>query len=316
VYIRRRLPRVIAGIIGLALTAGLSLAGCARPHTPSPDGVIRVVASFYPLQFVAQQVGGDQVRVTSLTQPGVEPHDLELSPRQVASVYDADLVVYLGGFQPAVDEATLQDAAGRAFDVADTVPLRPAVVLNERTGEDIENSTAKGDKDPHLWLDPTLLATVANALADRLAAIDPDNAGTYRGRAIALRAELSTLDVEYQQGLHDCARRDIVVSHAAFGYLAQRYRLNQIPITGLSPDAEPNPRTLAAVAKQAKAHSATTIFFESLASPKVAQTVAHEIGAKTAVLDPIEGLPAGSRGNYLSVMRQNLTTLETALGCR
>jgi zinc transport system substrate-binding protein len=294
----------------------VTLAGCARAHTPSPDGVIRVVASFYPLQFVAQQVGGEQVRVTSLTQPGVEPHDLELSPRQVASVYDADLVVYLGGFQPAVDEATRQDAAGRAFDVADTVPLRPAVVLNGRTGEDVENATAKGDKDPHIWLDPTLLATVASALADRLTALDPADADTYHGRANALRAELTALDVEYHQGLRDCARRDIVVSHAAFGYLAQRYGLNQIPITGLSPDAEPNPRTLATVAQQARAHAATTIFFESLASPKVAQTVANEIGAETAVLDPIEGLLPGSTGDYLSVMRSNLATLETALGCR
>src|SRR5262245_22182316 len=281
---------MIAGALGLVITAGLILAGCARPHTLSPDGVIRVVASFYPLQYVAEQVGGDQVRVTSLTQPGVEPHDLELSPRQVASVYDADLVVYLGGFQPAVDEATLQDAADRAFDVADSVPLRPAVVLSGRTGEAVENSAAKGDKDPHIWLDPTLLATVAKAVADRLAVIDPDNARAYHGRASALQTQLSTLDVEYQQGLYDCARRDIVVSHAAFGYLAQRYRLNQIPITGLSPDAEPNPRTLASVANQAKAHSATTIFFESLASPKVAQTVAKEVGAVTAVLDPIEGL--------------------------
>lgn len=304
--------------VGAVFALGLvvaGLAGCARPHTPSPDGIIRVVASFYPLQYVAEQVGGERVRVTSLTQPGVEPHDVELSPRQVASVADADLVVYLSGFQPAVDQATVQEAADRAFDVADAVSLRPAVVVGGRVGDRVDNPTAKGGKDPHIWLDPKRLATVAGALADRLADIDPDNAGMYHDRAGRLSDQLSTLDADYQEGLQTCARRDIVVSHAAFGYLADRYGLHQIPITGLSPDAEPNPLDLANVARQARAHAATTIFFETLASPKVAQTVAREIGAVTAVLDPIEGLRPGYAGTYLTVMRQNLTALKTALGC-
>jgi zinc transport system substrate-binding protein len=304
---------ILAGVVAVGATMGL--AGCSNQHTPNPDGIIRIVAGFYPLQFVAEQVGGPQVAVTSLTQPGVEPHDLELSPRQVASVADADLVIYLGGFQPAVDQATLQEAADRAFDVANTVPLRPAVAVDTKPGDNTDNATAKGDKDPHIWLDPMLLATVADALAGRLAAIDPGSAQTYRQRAQSLDQQLSTLDSEYQKGLASCVRRDIVVSHAAFGYLAQRYRLHQIPIAGLSPDAEPNPGRLADAAAQARAHHVTTIFFESLVSPKVANAVANEIGAITAVLDPIEGLAPGSTQTYLTVMRQNLSTLQTALGC-
>ncbi len=299
-----------------ALFATIGLGACATQHSPSPDGILRIVAGFYPLQYVAEQIGGDHVRVTSLTQPGAEPHDLELSPRQVASVADADLVVYVGGFQPAVDQATAQEASDRAFDAADTVPLRPAVAINAQPGEVVEDATARGDKDPHIWLDPTRLATVADAMAGRLAAVDPADAALYRQRAEALRAQLITLDGQYQQGLSNCARRDIVVSHAAFGYLAERYQLHQIPITGLSPDAEPNPDGLADAAEQARAHNATTIFFETLASPKVAQAVADEIGAATAVLDPIEGLAPGSTATYLTVMRSNLATLEGALGCR
>jgi len=254
--------------------------------------------------------------VITLTQPGTEPHDLELSPRQVASVADADLVVYLGGFQPAVDEATQQEAADRAFDVSDMVPLRPAIVLDTRPGEDADLPTTKGDKDPHIWLDPTRLATVGDALADRLAAIDPDRATTYQRRAQTLHARLISLDAEFKTALAACQRHDIVVSHAAFGYLAERYGLRQIPIAGLTPDAEPSPGQLAEAAREARAHGVTTIFFETLASPVVAEAVAAEVGARTAVLDPIEGLAPGSADTYVTVMQQNLTTLITALGCR
>lgn len=317
--IRRRSPREVFGAAGLLFVGTLGVmvvtAGCAAPD-PSADGVVRVVAGFYPLQYLAEQIGGGQISVTSLTQPGVEPHDLELSPRQVAAVADADLVVYVGGFQPAVDQATHQEAADRAFDVANAVPLRPAVSVDAQPGEDVDDAAAEGDKDPHIWLDPTRLATVSDALARRLAAIDPANATLYQRRAAVLHAQLSTLDHQYQQGLSTCQRRDIVVSHAAFGYLAERYQLRQIAITGLSPDTEPNPGRMADVAAQARAANATIIFFETLVSPKVAEAVANEIGARTAVLDPIEGLAPGSTQTYLTVMRQNLATLESALGCR
>jgi zinc transport system substrate-binding protein len=319
VRIRRRSPRGIFDAAGFLFVGTLGVmvmtAGCAAPD-PSTDGVIKVVAGFYPLQYVAEQIGGGQITVTSLTQPGVEPHDLELSPRQVASVADADLVVYLGGFQPAVDQATHQEAANRSFDVANTVRLRPAVAVDALPGDETDDATAEGDMDPHIWLDPTRLATVSDALARRLAAIDPTNGALYERRAAALHAQLSTLDKQYQKGLSNCQRHDIVVSHAAFGYLAERYHLHQIAITGISPDTEPNPGRMADVAAQARAAKATTIFFETLVSPKVAQAVASEIGAGTAVLDPIEGLAPGSTQTYLTVMRQNLATLETALGCR
>jgi len=261
----------------------------------SASGKVDVVTAFYPLQFIAERIGGDAVAVTNLAKPGAEPHDMELEPRQLAQIADAALVAYLKGFQPAVDEAVAQEAKDSAFDAASVEPL------------------AGGDV--HIWLDPSRLATVGDKLADRLAAVDPAHAPDYRTRAAAVRKDLENLDREYADGLRTCQRREIVTSHAAFGYLAARYQLRQIPITGLSPEEEPLPQRLAEVAAEARKYGATTIFFETLVSPKVAEAVAREVGATTAVLDPVEGLEPGSTEDYVAVMRANLATLQKALGC-
>ncbi|MGV9979056.1 metal ABC transporter substrate-binding protein [Micromonospora wenchangensis] len=309
---RTRLRALTAATALLALTG---LTACSTEGAGADPDRVDVVAAFYPLQFVAERVGGDAVTVTNLAKPGAEPHDLELNPRQVGQVNEAELVFYLKGFQPAVDEAVAQNAADRALDVTTVAPLRDATAGgHEHEGED-GHEEESGGKDPHLWLDPTRLATVADRLAERLGVVDPDRAADYTTRARTLRGELEKLDTEYATGLKTCQRREIVVSHAAFGYLAERYQLEQIGLTGLTPDTEPAPQRLAEVAREAREHGATTIFFETLVSPKVAETIAAEVGAKTAVLDPIEGLSADGGGDYLSVMRTNLTTLRTALGC-
>lgn len=323
----RLLAATAAGLLALAGSACSAGAGAAGTDPERVD----VTAAFYPLQYVTERVGGDSARVTGLTQPGVEAHDLELTPRQVGAVSDAELIVYLKGFQPAVDEAVEQSGGDRAFDVATVQPLLGAAAgghahedtagdhpgeEGDHEGEDGDHEDAEtGGKDPHVWLDPTRLATIADRLADRLAEIDPDRAAGYTERATALRAELEKLDQEYADGLRDCQRREIVVSHTAFGYLAERYRLEQIGVSGLTPENEPAPQRLIEVAEEAREHGATTIFFETLVSPKVADTIAREVGAKTAVLDPLEGLSPGAPGDYLSIMRANLATLRTALGC-
>ncbi|MFI9643783.1 metal ABC transporter substrate-binding protein [Micromonospora sp. NPDC051925] len=302
-----------------AATALLVLAGataCSADGAGADPDRVDVVAAFYPLQFVAERVGGDAVTVTNLAKPGAEPHDLELNPRQVGQVSEAELVFYLKGFQPAVDEAVAQNAADRAFDVTSVAPLRAASAGGHRHEGEAGHAEEEGDaKDPHLWLDPTRLATVADRLAERLGTLDPDRAADYTTRSRALRGELEKLDAEYTAGLETCQRREIVVSHTAFGYLTERYRLEQVGLTGLTPDTEPSPQRLAEVTREAREHGATTIFFETLVSPKVAETIAAEVGAKTAVLDPLEGLSVDGGGDYLSVMRTNLTTLRTALGC-
>jgi zinc transport system substrate-binding protein len=295
--------RVLAALLALGMAAGCAENAAAAGYS---DGRLNVVTAFYPLQFLSQRIGADAVTVRDLTKPGAEPHDVELNPRQVGQISDAGLVVYLRGFQPAVDEAVAQEAKGRAFDVASVVPLL------ELTGDD-DAETASG-KDPHLWLDPIRFATIAVQLGVRLGQADPAHAADYTARADALRTGLTELDAEYSAGLRTCARREIVTSHTAFSYLADRYGLDQVGITGLSPEAEPSPHRLAEVAREARATGATTIFFETLVSPKVAETVAREIGAETAVLDPLEGL-TDPDADYFSVMRANLTTLTKALGC-
>ncbi|RAO15753.1 putative periplasmic metal-binding protein n [Micromonospora noduli] len=306
--------RVLAAATALlALGAG---AGCSTGGAAGADPQrVDVVAAFYPLQFLAERIGGDAVRVTNLAKPGAEPHDLELNPSQVGEVSDAELIVYLKGFQPAVDDAVAQNGGDRAFDVTSVQPLLDASAGgHDHEGEE-GHAEESGGKDPHVWLDPTRLAGIGDQLAQRLGKADPDHAADYTARAAALRADLTALDGEFKHGLATCQRREIVTSHAAFGYLADRYQLDQVGITGLSPDVEPSPQRLAHVIEEAKEHQATTIFFETLVSPKVAETIAGQVGAKTAVLDPIEGLAAGSNGDYLSVMRTNLRTLQTALSC-
>lgn len=281
------------------LAGALMLAGCsgssAAPDDPRPS----VIAALYPLAYAAEQVAGDAARVSGLTPPGVEPHDLELTAAQVADIAEADLVLYIKGLQPAVDEAIAQQAADRALDVLDGLDV---LVTGEAT-------------DPHVWLDPANLAAIGEAVATRLGAVDPAQAAAFSANAAALAARMAALDLEFTDGLATCASRDIVVSHAAFGYLAGAYGLAQVGISGLSPDAEPSPARLREVADLVRSTGTTTIYYETLVDPKVAQTVADETGAATAVLDPLEGLAAGATGDYASIMRANLATLIAGQGC-
>jgi zinc transport system substrate-binding protein len=285
--------------------------GAAAGDRAAAGGTLSVVASFYPLQYAAERVGAGAVRVTNLTRPGAEPHDLELSPRDVAAVADADLVVYLAGFQPAVDDAAGAQAAGRSLDVSAVARLDL-----RGTEEDAAGGAAHDGVDPHFWLDPTRLADVADAVAARLGVVDPPRAATFTANAVALRADLTTLDGQFRTGLANCTSRDLVTSHQAFGYLAQRYRLTQVGITGLTPDAEPEAATLAKVTDFVRAHDVATIYYETLVSPAVARTVASETGARTAVLDPIEGIADTSAApDYLGVMQANLAALRAGQPC-
>jgi len=305
----------------LAIVAAIALllvaTACGGPGSPSGLGAeqrgrLRILAAFYPFQFVAERVAGDHAAVSSLTAPGAEPHDLELTPRQVASIAQADLVIYERTFQPAVDEAVAQ--AGRdpqnVVDISTVVPL-------EDHGLPAEGASGRHALDPHVWLDPIRLASIVGAVADRLAAIDTANAADYRTRAANLQALLRDLDGSYRTGLANCRRTAFITTHTAFGYLAERYGLIQIGISGLSPDAEPSPARIAEVQREARARGITTIFYETLVSPAVAKSIASDLHLKVDVLDPIEGIVATSRGNdYLSVMAANLTALRKANDCR
>ncbi|GAA2640381.1 metal ABC transporter substrate-binding protein [Paractinoplanes durhamensis] len=303
---------LLAAVLTLAVAAGCGARASVNGFT---DGKLNVVTAFYPLQFLSERIGGDVVSVTNLTKPGAEPHDVELNPRQVADVADAGLAVHLSGFQPAVDTAVKQEAKGRSFDAASAVQLLP-LADGDGHAEDAGHAEehAEGSMDPHVWLDPVRFETIAGKLGEALAGKDPAHAEAYRTRAKELQTQLRELNLEYAKSLATCQRRELVTSHSAFNYLATRYGLTQVGITGISPEAEPSPQRLAAVAEQARQTGTTTIFFETLVSPKVAETIAREVGAQTAVLDPLEGL-TDAQSDYFTVMRANLAALTTALGC-
>lgn len=273
--------------IVLTLTLLAALMGCggreAGAHRP------RVAAAFYPLAFAAEQIGGAQVDVWNVTPPGAEPHDAELSARTVERIRASELVVYLGDFQPAL-EATLEGARGHTLDALQGLILRR--------------------RDPHVWLDPLRYVTIVRRLGREL---------ERPRRAAALERRLQALDRAFRRGLRRCERRAIVTSHAAFGYLAERYGLEQVSLGGLAPESEPTPRELERVVAAVRARGATTIYVEPLVSPRLAQTVARETGTRTAVLNPLEGLTENEleRGDdYFSVMRRNLEALREGLGCR
>jgi zinc transport system substrate-binding protein len=295
----------------------LALAGCGG-SSDTGSGT-RIVAAFYPLELLAREVAPD-AEVVNLTPPGVEPHDLELAPRQVAALADADLVLYLGGgFQPALEDALREHE--NALDLLEGLEL-----LEGSTEPDHEQEATEGARDgegraederaneraldPHVWLDPLRLAAMAKRVAEALG--DPDAASD-------LVRRLEELDRELREGLGRCERDVLITSHAAFGYLADAYGLRQIALSGLSPEAEPSPRALAELVEEVRSSGATTVFFETLVSPRIAETVAREAGARTAVLNPLEGLTEeelAEGADYFSVMRANLDALRQALGCR
>lgn len=310
--------KISAVLLGALPLASL-LAACGGE---AQSGDTRVVASFYPYAYVAEQVGGPHVKVDNLTSPGVEPHDIELKPKQVGAVQTADLVIYQRGFQSAVDDAV--DRADRSAD--DALDVASIVHLDETDAEDSheheeeahtegshESEEAHGD--PHTWLDPTTMIAVAQAIEKRLADADPDHADDYAANARSLERELTRLDSAFSDGLKSCDTRTIVTSHAAFHYLAERYRLTQVPIAGIDPTNEPTPSQLADISARVKREGITTIFTEELVSPAIADTVARETGAKTATLDPIEGLGDNDGETYLTLMERNLDAIRTANGC-
>jgi zinc transport system substrate-binding protein len=291
IVVMKKTSAVLLGALPL-----VSLLAACGGDTQSDE--THVVASFYPFAYVAEQVGGSHVDVDNLTSPGVEPHDIELKPKQVGAVQSADLVIYERTFQNAVDEAV--DRADRPDD----------------TVIDVAKLVRIQNHDPHTWLDPRTMIAVTQAVEARLSDADPDHASSYAANARRLEGQLTKLDADFAAGLKTCRARTIVTSHAAFHYLSERYGLTQVAIAGVDPTNEPAPSQLARISTLVKREHITTIFTEELVSPAVADTIARETGARTATLDPIEGLGDHTRGEtYLTLMHHNLDAIRKANSC-
>lgn len=341
--VRRLIPTTaVAGAVVLGLTA---LSACST--SDAADGgngdQLKVTASFYPMQFLAERIGGEHVAVTSLTKPGVEPHDLELTPRQIGSISESDYVLYLKGIQPAVDDAIQQSGVKNTVDAATLTTLENhgAEVSGHDHGHEGEEEHAdehghegeeaheehsegdghnhgeEGGADPHIWLDPVKYAEVAKGVGKSLEKADPDHAADYRKNTEALVGELDKLNTAYEAGLKNTATKTFITTHSAFGYLAERYGLTQQGIAGIDPEAEPTPARIQELHTIAEKEKATTVFFETLASDRTAKTLAKDTGLKTDVLDPLEGITKKSQGaDYIEVMESNLTALQKALGAK
>ncbi|MER8066912.1 zinc ABC transporter substrate-binding protein [Streptomyces sp. NPDC094034] len=332
---RRLIPTAtLAGTVTLGLVA-LSACSTSDAATDTKSGgKLAVTASFYPMQFLAERIGGDHVSVTTLTKPGVEPHDLELTPRGAAQLGEADVILYLKGIQPAVDEAITQSGVRNTVDATSLTTLEQHGTEVGHSHEEghadehaDEHATEEGHsageqdalagKDPHIWLDPVKYAEVAKGVGASLEKADPDNSAAYRKNTDALVKELGGLDTAFKQGLADTTTKTFITTHSAFGYLAERYGLTQEGIAGLDPESEPSPARMKELKTIAEHDKVGTVFFETLASDKTAKTVAADSGLKTDVLDPLEGITDKSKGDdYIEVMNANLTALRTALGAK
>lgn len=275
---------------------------------PEPSEKLSVAASFYPLYFFAEQIGGEKAEVFNVTPSGTEPHDYEPTARDIAKIEKSRLLILISGF-PAWGDKISGSVSGRKIVI---------VYAGEGLSRGEIVQSGKEITDYHIWLSPVLATQISDKILEGFVKADPNNALYYMANAETLKLKLNSLDAKYKQGLANCKSRTIITSHRAFGYLASAYNLNQIPIAGLSPDAEPSSRQLALIADFAKKHNVKVIFFESLLSPKLSQTIAAEVGAYTSVLDPIEGLAHDDKvagKNYFDLMEQNLSNLIAALQC-
>ncbi|HEX7963887.1 MAG TPA: zinc ABC transporter substrate-binding protein [Candidatus Saccharimonadales bacterium] len=295
----------------VAALAGGALALHSRRAAPTSDAV-RVSATFYPMAEFVRQVGGRYVQVSTLVKPGVEPHDYDPTPQDIAGIYKSKVFVYNGaGLERWTDRLQGDLSANHVV----SVNASNGIALHAKDASDTENTSST---DPHVWMDPTLAIKEVSNIRDGLIKADPAHAGAYRANAASYVTQLQALDQQFKTGLSHCQNHTIITSHQAFRYLAAQYGLDAIGIAGLSPDDEPSPQKLAEIASLARSRGADYIFFETLASPKLSQTIAHEVGAKTIAFNPLEGLTQSEIGagkNYLTVQKDNLQGLETALHC-
>lgn len=327
---RNRSIRIALTASAAALSLGVLSACGGADSGGSADGKLAVTASFYPLEFLVEQIGGDHVDVTTLTGPGVEPHDLDITPRQTGQMSEADVLLYLRGLQPAVDKAVDQAGVKNTVDAAELTTLEPHGSSSgdghdHGKDEGHDHAEEEGDGhdhgdsglDPHVWLDPVKYAEMADGVGETLQKADPDHAADYRKNTEALTGKLKKLDEDYSSGLKNTDTRTFITTHAAFGYLAERYGLDQESIAGVDPESEPSPARMKELQKIAAEEKVTTVFFEALASDRTAKVLAEDTGLRTGVLDPLEGITEKSQGDdYLEVMEANLAALKKALGAK
>jgi zinc transport system substrate-binding protein len=318
----RSLGRRLSGLsLGALLLAGTAVpASAASPSPGAADERLTVAVAFYPIEEATRAIAGDRIEIVGLTPVGGSPHDLELTPAMVDDLAGADLVLYLGGgFQAAV--ADMVDSLPDGVEAIDLLAGQELLPVDDQlagTDGEVDGEVLEGGFDPHVWLDPVRFGQMVGAIEAALGSADPANAAAYAEGSAAYQARLAILHDRLAASLAECASRTIVTSHRAFGYFAQRYDLEQLPIAGVSPNQEPDPRSLEAVAQAARDRVVRTIFYESVVPRAFADTVAREIGAVVDALEPVESLTQEQLDlglSYLALMDQNRAALVRGLPC-
>ena len=359
------LRRIVALGAALVLATGMSACSALKSesssgssaHTIAPGKTLTVSTSFYPIQYLAEAIGGPLVKVSTVTPSNVEPHDFELSGKETAELGKADIIAYVPGFQPSLDKAVKEVGSGptvvdlskpanlvhhegveeehehgdaatngatdAATDGATSAATDAATTESSEAGHDEhghdEHSHAEGeehgsDLDPHFWLDPQRMIAVAETMEASFAKIDPANANDYKAGLDKLKTALTGVDNQYKQGFTSCQHKTFITSHAAFGYMAERYGLTQASISGIDPETEPSPAEMANIKSVVEKTGVKTIFTEELVSDAPAKAIAAETGAETSVLSPLESKP--ERGDYTDAMTTNLERLKSAMVCK
>lgn len=296
-------------LLALVLLMVLAVFPMAGRGASAATGKMVVAASFYPMYEFARQVGGDRTYVRNLTPAGAEPHDYELTPRDMIAVNTSKVLVYNGvGLEPWVQKLLPQ--------------LPPSVlVVNAADGIRIATATSgedQGKPDPHIWMDPILAQKQVDNILVGFSRVDPEGRAVYEANAAKFKGELTALHERFQRALITCRKKIFITNHAAFGYFAARYGLTQIAIAGLAPDAEPSAAKIRELIRLARQYDIRVIYYESLVSPHVAAAIARDVGARTLAFDPLEGLTDEELAHgktYLSVMGQNLRNLMQGLDC-
>ena len=299
-------------VFGVVIAVML-LYGC-RPNDAvnagSTDGKITVVATFYPLYDITRKIAGDKLNVDALIPAGVEPHDYEPSPEDIIKLSRAKGFITIGFRFSGIENKLMESYDGKIT----AIDSKKGITLLNAQGGDKGEIERNSGKDPHIWLSPTNMIIIAGNIRDGLKNIDPLNAGLYDENAKKIIEELKLLDSEYRKGLFGCRKSVILTNHRAFAYVARDYGFNQVGISGLEPETEPTAKEIIRIKEEAIKNNATYIFTEELVDARIAQAIAGEIGAKTIVLNPIEGTKNPNE-DYFSLMRANLANLKLALGC-
>ncbi|GIP37633.1 ABC transporter substrate-binding protein [Paenibacillus sp. J31TS4] len=317
-YGKRRRGKLLTLLLAAALVAALS--GCGSSKGELVEGKVNVMTSFYPLYDFATKIGGEHVHVINLVPAGVEPHDWSPKSKDIRQMNEADLLVYQGsGFETWVDDyakSRKSNAKSRLVEASKGVTL----MENHEEHEDGDHAGHDHGKesayDPHIWLSPAGAKQLAANIRDGLAEADPAHKADYEKNFAIFSGQLDDLDRTYREALAKTQKKEIVVSHAAFGYLCRDYGLTQKAIMGIAPDAEPTAKDMKEINQFVKANQVKYIFFEELVSDKLAKTLAKDAGIETLVLNPLEGLTKQEVNNgddYLSVMNKNLQNLLKAL---